>query len=106
MAHFILSKTPICSAPEPTKTETIAYGVRNCMGVGGSKDYFWAAPQEGTWTPASAIIEVNQESITEIQTRKKIFLLPSALFLAVWIIQPVAWWKSTATNGDHSKVHT
>jgi hypothetical protein len=42
------------------KTEKFAYGVRNCMGIGGSKDYFWVAPQEGTWTPASAIIEVNK----------------------------------------------
>ena len=42
------------------KTEKIAYGVRNCMGIGGTEGYFWAAPQEGTWTPASAIIEVNQ----------------------------------------------
>ena len=30
------------------------------MAVGGSDDYFWAGPQEGTWTPTSAIIEVNQ----------------------------------------------
>ena len=28
------------------------------MAVGGSDDYFWAGPQEGTWTPTSAIIEV------------------------------------------------
>lgn len=41
-------------------TEKIATGVRNCMGVGGTEDYFWAAPQEGTWTPTSAIIEVNK----------------------------------------------
>ena len=39
-------------------TKKIATGVRNCMAVGGSDDYFWAGPQEGTWTPTSAIIEV------------------------------------------------
>ncbi len=37
----------------------VAWGVRNCMGIGGGKDYFWVAPQEGDWTPASAIIEVH-----------------------------------------------
>jgi azurin len=41
------------------KTVQQGWGVRNCMGIGGSKDYFWVAPQEGTWTPASSIIEVN-----------------------------------------------
>ena len=41
-------------------TEVIGTGMRNCMGIGGSDDYFWAAPQEGTWTPTSAIIEVNE----------------------------------------------
>ncbi len=35
------------------------WGVRNCMGIGGSRHYAWVAPQEGTWTPASAIIEVH-----------------------------------------------
>ena len=42
------------------KTILQGSGVRNCMGIGGANDYFWVAPQEGTWTPASAIIEVNR----------------------------------------------
>ena len=42
------------------KTVLQGSGVRNCMGIGGANDYFWVAPQEGTWTPASAIIEVNR----------------------------------------------
>ena len=42
------------------KTELQGSGVRNCMGIGGSGDYFWVAPQEGTWTPASSIIEVHK----------------------------------------------
>ena len=57
--HFI-QLTSLFRTGTNRKTEVIAYGVRNCMGVGGSDDYFWAAPQEGTWTPTSAIIEVNQ----------------------------------------------
>lgn len=44
---------------EPTLP--VASGVRNCMGLGASPDgIVLVAPQEGTWTPASAIIEVNQ----------------------------------------------
>ncbi len=42
------------------RTSLQGWGVRNCMGIGGSDDFFWVAPQEGTWTPASAIIEVNE----------------------------------------------
>ena len=57
--HFI-QLTDLFRTGTDRKTKKIAYGVRNCMGIGGSGDYFWAAPQEGTWTPASAIIEVNQ----------------------------------------------
>ena len=30
------------------------------MGIGGSSNYHWVAPQEGDWTPASSIIEVHQ----------------------------------------------
>ena len=59
-SFYFIQHTNLFRTGTNRKTETIAYGVRNCMGVGGSKDYFWAAPQEGTWTPASAIIEVNQ----------------------------------------------
>ncbi|MFT4549004.1 MAG: azurin [Verrucomicrobiales bacterium] len=42
------------------KTRQFAWGVRNCMGIGGSDSFAWVAPQEGTWTPASMIIEVNE----------------------------------------------
>ena len=42
------------------KTKMIAWGMRNCMGIGGSDTFAWVAPQEGTWTPASMIIEVNE----------------------------------------------
>ena len=57
--HFIQRESILRTRPD-RKTELQAAGVRNCMGIGGSKDYFWVAPQEGTWTPASAIIEVNK----------------------------------------------
>ena len=59
-AFYFIQHTNLFRTGSDRKTEVLAFGVRNCMGVGGSKDYFWAAPQEGTWTPASAIIEVNQ----------------------------------------------
>ena len=58
-SFYFIQLTSLFRTGTDRKTTKIAYGVRNCMGVGGSKDYFWAAPQEGTWTPASAIIEVN-----------------------------------------------
>ena len=57
--HFTQRESILRTRPDQ-KTELQAAGVRNCMGIGGSKDYFWVAPQEGTWTPASAIIEVNK----------------------------------------------
>ena len=57
--HFV-QLTDLFRTGTNRKTEKVAYGVRNCMGIGGTKDYFWVAPQEGTWTPASAIIEVNK----------------------------------------------
>ena len=55
--HFI-QRTDIFRTERDRTTQKIASGVRNCMGVGGTDDYFWAAPQEGTWTPTSAILEV------------------------------------------------
>ena len=55
--HFI-QRTDIFRTDRDRTTQKIASGVRNCMGVGGTDDYFWAAPQEGTWTPTSAILEV------------------------------------------------
>ncbi len=57
--HFI-QRTTIMRTGTDRTTEVIGTGMRNCMGIGGSDDYFWAAPQEGTWTPTSAIIEVNE----------------------------------------------
>jgi plastocyanin len=57
--HFTQRESILRTGPD-RKTTLQAGGVRNCMGIGGAKDYFWVAPQEGTWTPASAIIEVNK----------------------------------------------
>ncbi len=57
--HFTQRESVLRTSPD-RKTSLQAGGVRNCMGIGGSDDYFWVAPQEGTWTPASAIIEVNK----------------------------------------------
>ena len=57
--HFIQWTSVFRTGPDRV-TQKVATGVRNCMAVGGSDDYFWAGPQEGTWTPTSAIIEVNQ----------------------------------------------
>jgi azurin len=57
--HFTQRENILRTGTE-RETEMQAWGVRNCMGIGGSEDYFWVAPQEGTWTPASAIIEVHQ----------------------------------------------
>lgn len=50
-------------------TQLQGWGVRNCMGIGGSDDYFWVAPQEGSWTPASAIIEVNNGEFYGLPTK-------------------------------------
>ncbi|MBT5928152.1 MAG: hypothetical protein HOH33_16210, partial [Verrucomicrobia bacterium] len=57
--HFTQRESILKTGPDQVTTMQ-AWGVRNCMGIGGSDDYFWVAPQEGTWTPASAIIEVHQ----------------------------------------------
>lgn len=56
--HFTQREAILRTSPD-RKTTVQGTGVRNCMGIGGSKDYFWVAPQEGTWTPASEIIEVH-----------------------------------------------
>ncbi len=56
--HFT-QRESILRTGSDQKTTLQGWGVRNCMGIGGSDDYFWVAPQEGTWTPTSAIIEVN-----------------------------------------------
>ena len=57
--HFTQRESILRTNPDG-KTELQGSGVRNCMGIGGSADYFWVAPQEGNWTPASSIIEVNR----------------------------------------------
>ncbi|MGJ8695277.1 MAG: DUF6797 domain-containing protein [Verrucomicrobiaceae bacterium] len=57
--HFTQREAILRTGPD-RKTVIQGSGVRNCMGIGGSADYFWVAPQEGTWTPASSIIEVHQ----------------------------------------------
>ncbi len=56
--NFTQRESILRTSPEK-QTTLQAWGVRNCMGIGGSDDYFWVAPQEGTWTPASAILEVH-----------------------------------------------
>ena len=41
--------------------ELLASGLRNAMGVGGSQDgIFLVGPQEGVWTPSSAVLEIDQ----------------------------------------------
>ena len=57
--HFIQWTSIFRTGPDKV-TRKVATGVRNCMATGGSEDYFWAGPQEGTWTPTSAIIEVKE----------------------------------------------
>lgn len=57
--HFTQRESILRTSPDRTTTLQ-ASGVRNCMGIGGSDDYFWVAPQEGSWTPTSSIIEVNR----------------------------------------------
>ena len=56
--HFTQRESILRTGPD-RKTDLQASGVRNCMGIGGTDTYFWVAPQEGTWTPASSIIEVH-----------------------------------------------
>ena len=55
-----VQRTDILRTGPDRRTRQLAWGVRNCMGIGGSDKFAWVAPQEGTWTPASMIIEVNQ----------------------------------------------
>ena len=57
--YFVQKEQIMRTSPDGVTTE-IGYGIRNGMGIGGSKDYFWIGPQEGIWTPASSIIEVEE----------------------------------------------
>jgi len=66
--HFTQRESILRTGPDQ-KTVLQGWGVRNCMGIGGSDDYFWVAPQEGTWTPASAIIEVNKGEFYGLPTK-------------------------------------
>ena len=56
--HFTQRESILHTGPDQITTIQ-GSGVRNCMGIGGAANYFWVAPQEGSWTPASSIIEVN-----------------------------------------------
>ncbi len=66
--HFTQRESILRTGPEQT-TSLQGWGVRNCMGIGGSDDYFWVAPQEGTWTPTSEIIEVNSGEFYGLPTK-------------------------------------
>tara|TARA_R110002096_G_scaffold432198_2_gene648495 strand:+ start:634 stop:3246 length:2613 start_codon:yes stop_codon:yes gene_type:complete len=57
--HFTQKEQIMRTSPDRV-TREVGYGIRNGMGIGGSTDYFWIGPQEGTWTPASSIIEVEE----------------------------------------------
>ena len=66
--NFTQRESILRTGPDRT-TKMQGWGVRNCMGIGGSDDYFWVAPQEGTWTPASAIIEVSNGEFYGMPTK-------------------------------------
>ncbi|MDE0594078.1 MAG: plastocyanin/azurin family copper-binding protein [Roseibacillus sp.] len=55
--HFVQRENILRTSASP-KTDREALGVRNCMGAGLWQGRYYIAPQEGTWTPASMIIEV------------------------------------------------
>ena len=59
--HFVVRDGIFKTLPDGT-TLPVASGVRNCMGLGADpgNNIVLVAPQEGTWTPASAIIEVRR----------------------------------------------
>ncbi len=66
--NFTQRESILRTSPDK-RTSLQAWGVRNCMGIGGSDEYFWVAPQEGTWTPASAILEVNPGEFYGLPTK-------------------------------------
>ena len=57
--YFVQKEQIMRTSPE-RETKEIGYGIRNGMGIGGTKEHFWIGPQEGNWTPASTIIEVEE----------------------------------------------
>ena len=76
--HFIQRTSVYRTGPDKV-TRKVATGVRNCMAVGGTDDYFLAGPQEGTWTPTSAIIEVKDGEEYGFLEGKGISLLSALL---------------------------
>lgn len=70
---FVRREQLVRTSPDPErKTTEIAFGVRNCMGVGGAPDGpFLVAPQEGTWTPTSAILEVTRNAFFGLPGNRK-----------------------------------
>lgn len=70
---FVRREQLVRTSPDPErKTREIAFGVRNCMGVGGAPDGpFLVAPQEGSWTPASAILEVTDNAFFGLPGNRK-----------------------------------
>ena len=59
-SFYFCQKEQIMETSPEGVTSEIGWGIRNGMGIGGSKDFFWIGPQEGNWTPASTIIEVEK----------------------------------------------
>ena len=59
-SFYFVQKEQIMQTSPNGVTEEIGWGIRNGMGIGGSGDHFWIGPQEGNWTPASTIIEVEK----------------------------------------------
>jgi len=60
--YFCQKEQIMRTSPEGV-TKEIGWGIRNGMGIGGSGDFFWIGPQEGNWTPASTIIEVEEGKV-------------------------------------------
>lgn len=59
--HFVAEWSSYRVSPDGKKIEEMTRGLRNCMGFGSLSDgTILVAPQEGTSTPASAIIEVRK----------------------------------------------
>jgi len=59
-AYFV-SGSGAYKKPWNQPAELLASGLRNAMGVGGSQDgIFLVGPQEGVWTPASAVLEIGK----------------------------------------------
>jgi len=57
--YFVQKEQIMRTSPDGVTSE-IGWGIRNGMAIGGAGDFFWIGPQEGNWTPASTIIEVEK----------------------------------------------